>query len=147
MWKKAMEFMVDFKMMMSLFFSAGIIIYVIFGFIMGVREIPFELVVQIFFLSILVTVFQYLFWNEKSAIKLSGATKVFIQYILLGFVLFGMSQMFHWFSVGSATFYNMLILYHVIYLGAIFGFSIYFKVLGMKFNQKILSFREENQGK
>ncbi|KZE64832.1 hypothetical protein AWM68_09250 [Fictibacillus phosphorivorans] len=147
MWKRAMAFIVDFKMMMSLFFSAGIIIYVVFGYMMGVGEISFELIVQIFFLSILVTVFQYLFWNEESTIKLSGLAKVCIQYILLGIVLLGMSQVFQWFSVGSDTFYNMLILYHVIYVGAIFGFSIYFKVLGMKFNQKMLKFKEQNQGR
>ncbi len=147
MWKKAMEFTVNFKMMMSLFFSAGIIIFVVFGFMMGVRDIPFELVVQIFFLSILVTVFQYLFWNEGSSINLPSATKLFIQYIVLGAVLFSMSQMFHWFSTGSETFYTMLILYHIIFAGAIFGFSIYFKVLGMKYNQKMLRFREQNQGK
>lgn len=147
MWKKAMAFIVDFKMMMSLFFSAGIIIYVVFGYMMGVREISFGLAVQIFFLSILVTVFQYLFWNEESTIKLSGLAKVCIQYILLGIVLLGMSQMFQWFSIGSDTFYKMMILYHVLYVGAIFGFSIYFKVLGMKFNQKMLEFKQQNQGR
>jgi hypothetical protein len=147
MWNKVMEFTLIFKTMMGLFFSAGIIIYVVFGFMVGEREISFELVVQIFFLSILVTVFQYVFWSEDSKIRWQAGTKLFVQYLLLSFVLFGMSQLFNWFRVGSETFYNMLIMYHVIYICAIFGFSVYFKVLGMRFNQKMLHYREQRQVK
>jgi hypothetical protein len=147
MWKKIMEFTLGFKTMMGLFFSAGIIIYVVFGFILGVREISFEMIVQIFFLSIFVTGLQYLFWDEENKVKMSVISKLFVQYLLLGAVLFGMSQLFDWFEVGTKTFYNMLILYHVIYLGGIFGFSIYFKVLGMRFNQKMIHYREQKQGR
>jgi hypothetical protein len=144
MWNKVMEFTLVFKTMMALFFSAGIIMYVVFGYILGVREIPFEMVVQIFFLSIVVTWFQNLFWNDDSKVKISVVGKLVVQYVLLGILLLGMSQAFDWFAFGSKTFYNMLILYHVIYAGGIFGFSIYFKVLGMRFNKKMLHYREQN---
>jgi hypothetical protein len=147
LWNKIMEFTLVFKTMAGLFFSAGIIIYVIFGFMMGAREISFEMIVQILFLSILVTCLQYLFWSDDNKLKLSAVSKLLIQYLLLGSVLFGMSQLFDWFAVGAKTFYNMLILYHVIYLGGIFGFSIYFKVLGMRFNQKMLHYQEQKQGR
>jgi hypothetical protein len=147
MWKKAMEFTVMFKTMLGLFFSAGIIIYVVFGFMMGVREISFEMVGQIFFLSIFVTVLQYLLWTEDNKVKLSLVSKLLLQYVLLALVLLGMSQWFEWFDLESKMFYQMLILYHVIYGGAIFGFSIYFKVLGMRFNQKMLHYREQNRGR
>lgn len=142
MWNKIMQYTLVFKTMAGLFFSAGIIIYVVFGFMLGVREISFEMIVQIFFLSIFVTCLQYLLWNDDSKVKLSSVSKLLIQYFLLGAVLFGMSQLFEWFVIGKKTFYNMLILYHVIYLGGIFGFSIYFKVLGMRFNQKMMHYRE-----
>ncbi|ANX10738.1 hypothetical protein ABE41_001755 [Fictibacillus arsenicus] len=145
MWNKIMEFTLVFKTMAGLFFSAGIIIYVVFGFMLGAREISFEMVVQIFFLSIFVTGLQYLFWDDESKVKLSAVGKLVIQYLILGAVLFGMSQLFDWFVIGTKTFYNMLILYHVIYLGGIFGFSIYFKVIGMRFNQKMIHYREQNQ--
>jgi hypothetical protein len=147
MWNKIMQFILVFKTMMGLFFSAGIIIYVVFGFMLGVREISFEMIVQIFFLSIFITILQYLFWIEESKVKMSVISKLLVQYFLLGAVLFGMSQLFNWFAVGTKTFYNMLILYHVIYLGGIFGFSIYFKVLGMRFNQKMIHYREQKQGR
>jgi hypothetical protein len=147
MWNKIMEYTLVFKTMAGLFFSAGIIIYVVFGFMLGVREISFEMIVQIFFLSIFVTCLQYLFWNDDSKVKLSAVSKVLIQYFLLGVVLLGMSQLFDWFVIGTKTFYNMLILYHVIYLGGVFGFSIYFKVLGMRFNQKMMHYQEQKQGR
>jgi hypothetical protein len=147
MWNKIVEFTLVFKTMAGLFFSAGIIIYVVFGFMLGVREISFEMIVQIFFLSIFVTCLQYLFWNDDSKVKLSAVSKVLIQYFLLGVVLLGMSQLFDWFVIGTKTFYNMLILYHVIYLGGVFGFSIYFKVLGMRFNQKMMHYQEQKQGR
>jgi hypothetical protein len=147
MWNKIMEYTLVFKTMAGLFFSAGIIIYVVFGFMLGVREISFEMIVQIFFLSIFVTCLQYLFWNDDSKVRLSAVSKLVIQYFILGTVLFGMSQLFGWFEIGTKTFYNMLILYHVIYLGGIFGFSIYFKVLGMRFNQKMMHYREQKQGR
>jgi hypothetical protein len=147
MWKKMMELTLVFKTMMGLFFSAGIIIYVVFGFMLGVREISFEMIVQIFFLSIFVTGLQYLFWDDDSKLKMSVGSKLFMQYLLLGAVLILMSQLFDWFTVGTKTFYYMLIFYHVIYLGGIFGFSIYFKVLGMRFNQKMLHYREQNEGR
>lgn len=143
MWNKIKEYTLVFKTMAGLFFSAGIIIYVVFGFMLGAREISFEMIVQIFFLSVFVTCLQYLFWNDDSKVKLSSVSKLLIQYFLLGAVLFGMSQLFEWFVIGTKTFYNMLILYHVIYLGGIFGFSIYFKVLGMRFNQKMMHYREQ----
>jgi hypothetical protein len=133
--------------MAGLFFSAGIIIYVVFGYMLGARAISFEMIVQIFFLSIFVTCLQYLFWSEDSKVKISVVSKLVVQYILLGAVLFGMSQVFNWFEVGTKMFYNMLILFHVIYLGGIFGFSIYFKVLGMRFNQKMIHYQEEKQGR
>ncbi|OOE10108.1 hypothetical protein [Fictibacillus arsenicus] len=145
MWNKIMEYTLVFKTMAGLFFSAGIIIYVVFGFMLGVREISFEMVVQIFFLSIFVTCLQYIFWNEDSKVKLSAVSKLLIQYFLLGAVLFVMSQLFDWFVIGTKAFYNMLILFHVIYLGGIFGFSIYFKVLGMRFNQKMMQYQERKQ--
>ncbi|MFD1359887.1 hypothetical protein ACFQ4X_18520 [Fictibacillus halophilus] len=147
MWNKIMEFTLVFKTMAGLFFSAGIIIYVVFGFMLGARDISFEMVVQIFFLSIFVTCLQYLFWDDESKVKLSVVSKLLIQYLLLGLVLFGMSQLFDWFAIGTKTFYNMLILYHVIYLGGILGFSIYFRVLGMRFNQKMMHYREQKQGR
>jgi hypothetical protein len=147
MWNKIMEYTLVFKTMAGLFFSAGIIIYVVFGFMLGVHEISFEMIVQIFFLSIFVTCLQYLFWNDDSKVKLSAVSKVLIQYFLLGVVLLGMSQLFDWFVIGTKTFYNMLILYHVIYLGGVFGFSIYFKVLGMRFNQKMMHYQEQKQGR
>jgi hypothetical protein len=146
MWNKLMESTLVFKTMAGLFFSAAIIIYVVFGYMMGVRDISFEMIVQIFFLSIFITCLNYLFWNEDTKIRLSAISKIIIQYILLGVILLGMSQLFDWFTIGSKTFYQMLILYHIIYAGGIFGFSIYFKVLGMKFNQKMLHYREKNQG-
>jgi hypothetical protein len=147
MWNKIMKYTLVFKTMAGLFFSAGIIIYVVFGFMMGIREISFEMIVQIFFLSIFVTFLQYLFWDDESKVKLSTMSKLLIQYFLIGAVLFGMSQLFEWFVIGSKTFYNMLVLYHVIFLGGIFGFSIYFKVLGMRFNQKMMHYREQKQGR
>ncbi|WNB91745.1 hypothetical protein [Bacillus sp. NEB1478] len=145
MWNKIMESTLVFKTMAGLFFSAGIIIYVIFGYMLGVREISFEMIVQLFFLSIFITCLNHLLWNEDSRIKMPALGKVLIQYILLGVVLFGMSQLFDWFAVGSETFYQMLVLYHIIYAGGIFGFSIYFRVLGMKFNKKMLHYLEQNQ--
>ncbi|MFC0190104.1 hypothetical protein ACFFJY_17545 [Fictibacillus aquaticus] len=145
MWNKLMESTLVFKTMAGLFFSAGIIIYVVFGFMLGARAISFEMIVQIFFLSIFVTIMNYVLWSEDSAFKMNAAGKVFVQYLVLGTVLLGMSQLFHWFELGTDQFYKMLILFHMIYAGGIFGFAIYFRVLGMKFNKKMLHYREQKQ--
>lgn len=141
-----MEQTLVFKTMVGLFFSAGIIIYVVFGFMLGVREISFEMIVQLFFLSIFVTCLQYLLWEDESKVKLNTFNKLLIQYFLLGAVLLGMSQLFDWFVIGTKTFYKLLLLYHFIYLGGIFGFSLYYKVLGMRFNKKMLHYQEQKQG-
>ncbi|MCM3719478.1 hypothetical protein [Fictibacillus phosphorivorans] len=146
MWNKIMEQTLVFKTMVGLFFSAGIIIYVVFGFMLGVREISFEMIVQLFFLSIFVTCLQYLLWEDESKVKLNTFNKLLIQYFLLGAVLLGMSQLFDWFVIGTKTFYKLLLLYHFIYLGGIFGFSLYYKVLGMRFNKKMLHYQEQKQG-
>ncbi|ANC75639.1 hypothetical protein ABE65_001790 [Fictibacillus phosphorivorans] len=145
MFKKIMAYTVEFKTIMSLFFSGGIIIYVVFGYMLGTREISFEMIVQIFFISILVTGLHYLFWTEDTKVKLTNSWKLILQYFILGFVLIGMSQVFNWFEWGSKTSYMMLILFHILYLGGILGFTIYFKVLGFQFNQKMQHYREQNQ--
>ncbi|MDR7074374.1 hypothetical protein [Fictibacillus barbaricus] len=145
MWNKITESILVFKTMAGLFFSAAIIIYVIVGYMMGASDISFEIIVQFLFLSFFITCLNYLFWNEDRKLKMSAVSKVLLQYVLLGAVLFGMSQLFDWFKFGSKMFYQMLILYHIIFAGGIFGFSIYFKVLGMKFNKKMLHYREQNQ--
>jgi hypothetical protein len=143
MWEKLMHFTLVFKTMAGLFFSAGIIIYVVFGSMLGEREISFSMIVQIFFLSIVVTGFQYLFWEEGAKSKLSIITKIILQYVIFGIILFVMSQWFAWFTFEWGSIARMFALYTGIFLGAVFGFSLYFRILGMKFNRKILHYREK----
>lgn len=141
MWGKLMQFTLVFKTMAGLFFSAGIIIYVVLGYMLGEREISFSMIVQIFFLSIVVTGFQYLFWEEGAKSKLSSITKIILQYVIFGIILFAMSQWFAWFTLEWGTIARMFTLYTVIFLGAVFGFLVYFRILGMKFNRKMLHYR------
>ncbi len=136
-----MQFTLVFKTMAGLFFSGGIIIYMVFGYMLGEREISFSMIVQIFFLSIVVTGFQYLFWEEGAKSKLSSITKIILQYVIFGIILFAMSQWFAWFPLEWRTIARLFALYTVIFLGAVFGFSMYFRVLGMQFNRKMLHYR------
>jgi len=145
--EKLMEFTLVFKTMASLFFSGGVIIYVVFGYMLGEREISFSLIVQIFFLSIVVTGFQYIFWNEGAKGKLSKITKIILQYVIFGVILFAMSQWFTWFSLEWGTITRMFALYNAIFLGAVFGFFMYFRILGMKFNRKVLHYRTKKNDK
>jgi hypothetical protein len=145
MWEKLMQFTLVFKTMAGLFFSAGIIIYVVFGYMLGEREISFSMIVQIFFLSIVVTGFQYLFWEDGAISKLSSITKIIFQYVIFGIILFAMSQWFAWFTLEWGTIAPMFGLYTGIFLGAVFGFSMYFRILGMKFNRKVLNYRAKKQ--
>lgn len=142
-----MQFTLVFKTMAGLFFSAGVIIYVVFGYMLGEREISFSLIVQIFFLSIVVTGFQYFFWDEGAKSKLSNITKIILQYVIFGIILFAMSQWFAWFTLEGGTITRMFALYTGIFLGAVFGFFMYFRILGMKFNRKVLHYRAKKDDK
>ncbi|HEY2422070.1 MAG TPA: hypothetical protein VGI04_11660 [Neobacillus sp.] len=141
MWEKLLQFTLVFKTMAGLFFSAGIIIYMVLGYMLGEREISFSMIVQIFFLSIVVTGFQYLFWEEGAKSKLSSITKILLQYVIFGILLFAMSQWFAWFTLEWGMIARMFALYTVIFLGAVFGFFMYFRILGMQFNRKMLHYR------
>lgn len=147
MWEKLMQFTLVFKTMAGLFFSAGIIIYVVFGYMLGKREISFSLIVQIFCLSIVVTGFQYIFWDEGSKGKLTNITKIILQYIIFGVILFAMSQWFTWFTLEWGTITRMFALYTAIFFGAVLGFFMYFRILGMKFNRKVLHYLAKKNDK
>lgn len=141
--KKAMEVLVQFKFVWGLFFAATVIIYTIINMLLGNTSMELIVIWQLFLLSIVLALIQYLVFGEFVLTDFSLKKKIFIHFPLCYFIILMFMYIFNWIS-----FYNLSLLakytgaYLFIYLTLINSLYMYYKVTGEELNSRLAIYKQ-----
>lgn len=136
--KELFVFSTDFKCLTGLYFGAEIILYVLFGPIWGVNSISFALVWQMLLLSLIIAIFQYVFYVWDLFGNLSRFKRSLIYYFTLIVVGTIFINVFDWFDLSSVK--NIVIslsIFTVAFVSICFVYNLYYKVTGEEYNEKL----------
>jgi hypothetical protein len=142
--KKFMEITVQFKFVWGLFFTAAIMIYTTISMILGNTSMDLITVWQLVGVTMLFTLYHYLFFGELILTSIGLKTKVIIHCALCYITLLGFSQLFNWVN---ALKYNELAIFTVsyifLYLAAIHSFYVYYKATGEELNNRLTAYKQK----
>lgn len=131
-------FSTDFKCLTGLYFGAEVLLYAMFAPIWGINSISFGLVWQMLLLSLIIAIFQYVFYVWDLFGNLSRFKKSTICYFTLMIVGTGFINIFNWFNLNN--FKNIaivLVAYTIIFVIMCWVYNLYYKVTGEEYNEKL----------
>lgn len=142
--KKAMEFLFQFKVVWGLFFASTVIIYTIVNMLLGNTSMEFIVIWQLFLLSIILVVIQYLIFGEFILTKLSLKQKFLIHFILCYFTILIFIIAYGWMDYrdfSSLGLYSAV--YTLFYLGILNSLRWYNKATGEELNSKLAIYKQK----
>lgn len=142
--KKAMEFLLQFKVVWGLFFAATVIIYTIVNMLLGNTSMEFIVIWQLFLLSIVLVVIQYLIFGEFMLTKLSLKQKFFIHFILCYFTILIFIITYEWMDYRNLSYLGLYsTAYILFYLGILNSLYWYNKATGEELNSKLAIYKQK----
>lgn len=142
--KKAMEILVQFKFVWGLFFAAAIILYTIVNMFLGNTSIEVIAIWQLFLLSIVIVLIQYLLFGEFILTDLSIKKKIFIHFPLCYIAILIIIYLYGWIDI--TNFKTLAIfsgIYLLFYLGVINSLYLYYKATGEELNSKLAIYKQK----
>lgn len=142
--KKSMEFLVQFKFVWGLFYAASIVFYTIINSVLGRTYMEFKVVWQLFLLSIVIVIIQYLIFGEFLLSKLSLKQKIFIHFPLCYLTILTFLYIFGWTDLSNLTsikYYTAIYLF--LYFAIINSLYMYYKATGEELNSKLAIYKEK----
>lgn len=141
--KKFVEITVQFKFIWSLFFAAAMLLYVTGSMIAGNTAMELWVVWQLVALTMLFTLYHYLFFGELILNSLGLKFKVLIHSILCYITLLLFCDLFNWIDLLNLKYFLIFTgSYLFLYLSCVFSFYIYYKATGEELNQRLTSYKQ-----
>ncbi len=146
--KKHMEFIVQFKFVWSMFFTAFIIIYSMVNMLLGQESMTFITIWQFVFLTVILTLIYYLAFGDLALKGLQQKYKVLIHFFLSYSVLLLAVYWFGWFEISNGYLLGLFTLGCIIlYLSISFSLYVYYKSTGEQLNNKLALYKaQKNKG-
>jgi len=125
-------------MIASIFFTAQVIIYTLIAPFLGEESIHLSLVWQMIFISIILTLLQYVIYTSNIFIKVRTWIKIIIHYILLVVIGYILAKIFNWFDLSNGNnFIIALSIFTVCFISFTCSIALYSKLSGERFNEKL----------
>jgi hypothetical protein len=141
--KKFVEITVQFKFVWGLFFTAAMMIYTTVSMILGNKSMDLIVVWQLVGLTMLFTLYHYLFFGELILNSINLKLKVTIHSIVCYATLLIACQVFAWVDIlkikDLAIFTGM---YVFLYIAAMYSFYVYYKATGEELNQRLTAYKQ-----
>jgi hypothetical protein len=128
----------EIKIIACMFFTSQVVIYTLIAPFLGEESIHLSLVWQMIFISIILTLLQYVIYVSNILKKVNIWIKIIIHYILLVFIGYILAKIFNWFdlSVGN-NFIIALGIFTVCFVSFTGSIALYNKLSGERFNEKL----------
>ena len=142
--KKALEFLLQFKVVWGLFFATTVIIYTVINMLIGNSYMKFTVIWQLLLLSTALVVIQYLIFGEFILNKLSQKQKFFIHFIFCYLTILVFIIVYGWMNIkilSSLALYSGV--YIISYLGILNSLYWYNRLTGEKLNSKLAIYKEK----
>ena len=142
--KKFMEFIVQFKFVWGLFFTAAILLYSIFNLFIGNSTMEFIVVWQFVLITMILTLMHYAIFGDFIFKSLALKCKVLIHFPLCYITVFIFADWMNWINVSNINSISIFTLTYVfLYLALMFSFYIYYKTTGEELNNRLTSYKEK----
>lgn len=142
--KEFLKNALEIKVMACMFFTGQVIIYTLIAPFIGEKSIHLSLIWQMIFISILLTLFQYLLYSSNLFTKLKTWIKVIVHYILLVAIGYVLSRIFNWFDLSRDNFVIALSVFTVCFVSFTGSIALYNKITGERFNEKLKLYKSSN---
>ncbi|WP_346889621.1 hypothetical protein [Clostridium sp. UBA1056] len=128
----------EIKIIACMFFTSQVVIYTLIAPFLGEESIHLSLVWQMIFISIILTLLQYVIYVSNILKKVNTWIKIIIHYILLVFIGYILARIFNWFdlSIGN-NFTIALSIFTVCFVSFTGSIALYNKFSGERFNEKL----------
>lgn len=142
--KKFIEFIVQFKFVWGLFFTAAILLYSIFNMFIGNTTMEFTIVWKFVIITMILTLIHYAIFGEFIFKSLALKYRVLIHFPLYYITVFIFSHLMNWVNVSNINSILIFTLVYVfLYLALVFSFYIYYKTTGEQLNDRLTSYKEK----
>lgn len=141
--KNFIEITTQFKFVWSVFFTAAIMIYTIVSMILGNESMNLMVIWQLVGLSMIISLYHYLFFGELILNSVSIKLKIFMHLILCYVTLLIFCQLFHWLDMKKLKDLSIFTgSYLFLYIACIHSFYLYYKATGEELNQRLTAYKQ-----
>lgn len=142
--KKFMEFIVQFKFVWGLFFTAAILLYSIFNLFIGNSTMEFIVVWQFVLITMILTLMHYAIFGDFIFKSRALKCKVLIHFPLCYITVFIFADWMNWINISNINSISIFTLTYVfLYLALMFSFYIYYKTTGEELNNRLTSYKQK----
>lgn len=136
----------EIKIVATLFFTAQVIVYTLIAPFIGQNSISLFLIWQMVFISIMLTILQYLIYATSICEKMNNGLKIGFHYIILLVFGYFWARGFNWFDVNNIN--NILIsisIFTVCFTAFSGSIAVYNKLTGDKLNEKLRVYKNNKK--
>ncbi len=142
--KRYMTFIVQFKFVWALIFTASIIIYAFISMLFGKTSMDFITVWQFVLLTVTLTLIYYIAFGELILGTLHAKYKIFIHFLLSYITLLIGAHLLEWLDISNIYHLGLFTLGCIIlYLSLCFAFFMYYKATGEQLNNKLALYKQQ----
>jgi hypothetical protein len=132
----------EVKIITCMFFTSQVVIYTLIAPFLGEESIHLNLIWQMIFISIILTLLQYVIYVSNIFMKVKTWIKIAIHYILLVFIGYILAKSFNWFDLSSGNNFTIaLSIFTICFISFTGSIALYNKVSGERFNEKLRLYR------
>lgn len=137
--------LVKFKLNTCFIFVGTIIIILGISLFTGEKTIEISLILQAILVSIVGALFQMIAYSELLFKKVNYILRSIIFIVPFLLFLIGCVFWFNWFSISELGYWIIFfIIFMIAFLGISFGFFVYYKFTGEKFNKYLQDYKSKN---
>ncbi len=146
--KKLIEITTQFKFVWSVFFTAAIMIYTTASMLIGNKSMELMVVWQLIGLTMIFTLYHYLFFGELILNSIGIRLKLLIHSILCYVTLLIASDLFNWLDISRLKVLLIFTgIYIFSYLACVNSFYIYYKATGEELNNRLTAYKQKRNNK
>ena len=128
----------EIKIIACMFFTSQVVIYTLIAPFLGEESIHLSLVWQMIFISIILTLLQYVIYVSNILKKVNIWIKIIIHYILLVFIGYILARIFNWFDLSIGNNFTIALgIFTVCFVSFTGSIALYNKLSGERFNEKL----------
>lgn len=128
----------EIKIIACMFFTSQVVIYTLIAPFLGEESIHLSLVWQMIFISIILTLLQYVIYVSNILKKVNIWIKIIIHYILLVFIGYILAKIFNWFDLSIGNNFTIALgIFTVCFVSFTGSIALYNKFSGERFNEKL----------
>lgn len=128
----------EIKIVACMFFTSQVVIYTLIAPFLGEKSIHLSLVWQMIFISIILTLLQYVIYVSNIFMKVNVWIKIIIHYILLVFIGYILARIFNWFDLSIGNNFTIALgIFTVCFVSFTGSIALYNKLSGERFNEKL----------